>query len=548
MKWLSKNIGIIIFCIAILVLSVRGLSGNPDSTQLNTDKWTSEGPFELSPERGRFALTYSLVEDKSIYFSKEIARFTIPDLGYINGKYVSLFAPGVSFIVVPGYLLGKVYGVSQVGSFFVIIIFAVLNALIIQKLAKFFGAGNLTSTLSSLAFLFATPSFSYAVNLYQHHISTFLLLVSTFLLLTRRGFVKYLLIWFLFGLSLLVDYPNFFLFLPIIIYSLVEAIIPQMRSSGLTVKVDLWKYFGILGIILPLVIFFWYNKSAYGSPLQLAGTVQNVREMDSKGNPVRSITPDDNEGDSIEESGNTQNAATFFKTRNLANGLYVHLLSPDRGIIYYAPVTLFGILGIVELTKKKKQTSLLISVIGVNLILYSMWGDPWGGWGFGSRYLVPSYAFIAPFVGLAISKFRKNTMFMIMITLTFFYSLSVNTLGAITTSSNPPEVEVEYLSSQSHKVEKYTYERNIDFLSSHGSKSYFYNEFLSDWLSPWQFYLVMVAILMSLVTTFILRMNSFRYGSEIEFVLKGGKEGKNLKVYLEIMDKLKTLPRGIKFW
>ncbi|KKQ52116.1 MAG: hypothetical protein US72_C0010G0019 [Microgenomates group bacterium GW2011_GWC1_38_12] len=177
-----------------------------------------------------------------------------------------------------------------------------------------------------------------------------------------------------------------------------------------------------------------------------------------------------------------------------------------------------------------------------------MWGDPWGGWGFGSRYLVPSYAFTAPFVGLAISKFRKNTMFMIMITLTFFYSLSVNTLGAITTSSNPPEVEVEYLSSQSHKVEKYTYERNIDFLSSHGSKSYFYNEFLSDWLSPWQFYLVMVAILMSLVTTFILRMNSFRYGSEIEFVLKGGKEGKNLKVYLEIMDKLKTLPRGIKFW
>src|SRR3989344_2606224 len=268
----------------ILALSLRGIPGNPTSENFNDLKWKDNGPFELSPERGRFALTYSIVEDSSLHFSLPVARFATPDLGYINGKYVSLFAPGVSYIVVPGYLLGKVYGVSQVGSFFVIIIFAVLNALIIQKLAKFFGAGNLTSTLSSLAFLFATPSFSYAVNLYQHHISTFLLLVSTFLLLTRRGFVKYLLIWFLFGLSLLVDYPNFFLFLPIIIYSLVEAIILRMRSSGLTVKVDLWKYFGILGIILPLVIFFWYNKSAYGSPLQLAGTVQNVREMDSKGN------------------------------------------------------------------------------------------------------------------------------------------------------------------------------------------------------------------------------------------------------------------------
>ena len=43
----------------------------------------------------------------------------------------------------------------------------------------------------------------------------------------------------------------------------------------------------------------------------------------------------------------------FFKTRNLLNGFYIHLLSPDRGIIYYAPVILLGLLGFLFLLAKK---------------------------------------------------------------------------------------------------------------------------------------------------------------------------------------------------
>src|SRR3990167_4401427 len=106
----------ILFCAVILGLSIRGHPGNPKSNDLNSPYWKDDGPLELSPDRGRFVLTYSLVEDNSFFFSTDLARFTTPDLGYFKGKYVSLFAPGLSYLLIPGYYLGRYFGASQIGA------------------------------------------------------------------------------------------------------------------------------------------------------------------------------------------------------------------------------------------------------------------------------------------------------------------------------------------------------------------------------------------------------------------------------------------------
>src|SRR5258708_25211290 len=103
-----------LFMIAILALSVRGIAGNPTQNELDNPSLKEDGPCELSPERGRFALLYSIVENNSFTFDVPIARFATPDLGTIHGNFVSLFAPGVSFVVIPGYLVGKIFGISQV--------------------------------------------------------------------------------------------------------------------------------------------------------------------------------------------------------------------------------------------------------------------------------------------------------------------------------------------------------------------------------------------------------------------------------------------------
>jgi hypothetical protein len=174
----------------VLVLVQRGIWGNPNAKDLNTRTWKQDGVFELSPERGRFSLLYSLMEDRSFSYSVDIARFATPDLGQINGKYVSLFAPALSFIVAPGYMLGKYLNASQIGAFTVISLFALLNSWIIYLISFKFTKNKYASMLGSLVFLFATPAFAYSVNLYQHHVSTFILLLAIYLLFFVEGWAS----------------------------------------------------------------------------------------------------------------------------------------------------------------------------------------------------------------------------------------------------------------------------------------------------------------------------------------------------------------------
>lgn len=152
MRKISLNIIFILFCSLILALSLRGNYGNPIIEKLNDETLNEEGPLEVSHERGAFALTYSLVEHGSFWFTVPIARFTLPDLGYHNGKYVSLFAPGVSFLIIPGYLIGKAFSISQVGTYATIALFALTNAFLIKTIASRMGAHPLAAALSGWYF------------------------------------------------------------------------------------------------------------------------------------------------------------------------------------------------------------------------------------------------------------------------------------------------------------------------------------------------------------------------------------------------------------
>ena len=494
------NIFYILFCATALFLSVGGIYGNPTKETINADVW-NKGPFEFA-QRARFAMTYSLVEEGRLDLSSPMAKFGLPDIGYNNGKYISLFAPGTSFITTPGYALGKNFGASQVGTYFVIALFALFNTALIRLISEKLGASSLAATIASLIFLFATPAFSYSVNLYQHHISLFLILFSIYLLATTESAAGLLVVWFLYGLAIFVDYPNALLMLPIIFYSTAKMTEKKFEESSLKIRLLFSKALTALGLVLPLLLLLWFNKNLLGSPFQLTGTVQDVVGVAQDGSPILHIETKDVE-EQLKESqlAINKSALGFFKTRNLINGLYTHLVSPDRGIIYFAPVVLFGFLGFSELRKKRNaEFSLLVSIVGVNLLLYSMWGDPWGGWSFGSRYLIPTYAMMSIFAALGIGAIRKKTFLAFLFGLVLVFSVAVNTLGAITASGNPPISEVKYLESQSGRVEKYTFERNWEFLFNRGSKSFVYNEFASKYMTAFEYYLFITGAIISVLS------------------------------------------------
>lgn len=495
---LIGNSVFLIFLVVILSLTLRGLPGVPNINELNQIVWKDNGPLELSPERGRFALTYSLIEDKSVHFSVPVARFATPDLGYKNGNFVSLFAQGVSFVVLPGYLLGKVLGASQVGAYAVIAIFAILNAFLIKSIVSLLGGSKTAGLLASLTFLFATPSFVYAVSLFQHHVSIFLLLMSLYFLVRFKTVWSLVGVWFLAALSLSVDYPNLFMMLPLGIFGLLRLIRVVQSNNQMSIKVNILGFLTFAAAVLPLAFLLWFNQVSYGSPFQLAGTVASVQEIDNNGKPT---VPKGNTTTDLQKFTNTssqsRSAAGFFSTRSMLSAFNIHWISPDRGIIYYCPVILFGFIGLyLAYRKKMMYMALLVSVMAINIVLYSMWGDYWGGWAFGSRYLTPAYAILAIFIGMLLTYWRKKWWFLGLFFIFFSYSVFVNTLGAITSSANPPQVEVLELEKLSGQVQKYTYARNWDYLISNHSKSFVFQTIAHQYITAQEYLYILVAIIL----------------------------------------------------
>lgn len=482
-------------CFTILLLSIRGITGNPSSQELNNSKWIKNGPFELSPERGRFSLLYSIVEDKSLEFSDQIGKFAQPDVAVINGKYVSLFAPLLSFLVIPGYIIGKYFGVAQVGAFAVVSIFGILNLILLRLIAIRLGANYLAASIASLVFLFATPSFTYAVTLYQHHISTFLILISIYALLKSKKIWSFIIVFFATALAIPLDYPNLIFMFPILLFAIAKIISFENIKNKLLFRINLFKMTAFLVMVIPISFFLWFNQTSYGNPFQLSGTLYTpASSQNIKDNTLLSSTAPIKKNELREKT-----AVGFFNTRNIINGLYILFISPDRGVIYYTPVILFGVIGFLLALKKKIQmVYLLTAIAGTNILLYSMWPDPWGGWAFGSRYLIPSYAILSIFIAFLITHWRKKVFFWAIFILILFYSIAVNALGAITTSSIPPKPEVLNLEKVSGLVQKYTYEKSWDFLVSGQSKSFAYQAFANNYLTSIQYYQMTVSAIFAL--------------------------------------------------
>jgi hypothetical protein len=495
---------IILFVAIILVVTVRGLPGNPTPAQLNTTKWKDNGPFELSPERGRFALLYSIVENHTFHLAPSLAQFTAPDVGYLNHSYVSIFAPSISFLAIPGYLIGRYFGDSQFGTFLWMSLFALFNVLLIRQIAIRLGAHPLAATIATFAFLFGTPAFAYAVTVYEHHPSTFLILLSFYLLMRFDNLFSYIAIWILYGFAFTVDYPNLFMMFPVALAAFLRSGVIEHVHKKYLVKISLPRLFSTIAVIIPLAFLLWFNRMSYGNPLRLSGSVPTIEGVNANGTPIFLSTLVSQQ---LEKSGQPTNTPppstlSYFQPRNMLNGFYILLISPDRGVVMYAPVVLFGIAGFIYAGRKKqKYVLVLLGIAGADFILYSMWGDPYGGWAFGGRYLIPAYSVLSIYMAIILTRFGRNKLFILLFFIIFSYSIIVNTLGAVTSNSNPPQIQAVPLSAITHSKVEYTYMRNVNDLNADLSKSFVFQAYAKNYMSAWQYY--------SYIAIFILIVSAF---------------------------------------
>lgn len=451
---------VLIVSVVLFVLTIRGDKGDPIAFQSIYDTRVG-GPFELTNSNSRYALTESIVNQGTFLFDDAQARFAAPDLVHHNGRFFSVFTPGVSFIGIPFYIVGKYFGIPQLLTYFSTHLFALLNVFLIAFLTMRLGGKIYHGALGGLVFLFGTNALAYALTFTQHHASTFLVLLGILNALGKRTFVNNILFGIIFGIGILIDIPNVFLLLPVALYVLYKNFVVEELTDKIKVGLKIGAIGLIVGLIPFLFLFGFYNYQTTGSYTKIA---QFIGRSDYP-TPIKKA-----------EVKNAQQKLLKipFDTRLQLNGLYILLLSNERGVFYYSPILLVGVLGLfiaARNSKYKEGCILFVSVIGMNILLYSMFGDPWGGWAFGPRYLIPASALLSAGIGIAVWRFVRNPIFLPVFFILLFYSVGVSFSGALTTNAMPPKGEALNLITPI----PYTYEYNFQFIDKNQSGSLIYN-------------------------------------------------------------------------
>ena len=501
MKKDSKIITAIIFLVLVLyTLTLRGAFGIPGIGDFKENLEKPSGAFELSPERGRYVHVVALAEKGDFALTRDWADVAYPDVGVAGGKFYSFFAPGVAYFAVPFYLIGAKFNLAQVAVFFMEIIIGAISAAFIYKIARnIFALSAPASFFSVLVFAFASSAWNYSITLYQH-LFTVLFMTTAFYAAWKfrnesgpysRLYASW--VWAAYALSIFVDYPNAAMMLPIMLYFAYSTFSVKKLEEGVAISIKWAAIATVIVFVLAMSFQFWHNAHYYGSWLQLAGGIAGYH----KEIPINMESPEQ-----------TQDIGAFFSERNIPKGFYVLLFSDERGLFFFYPIFILSLFGTRLFWKKSRDIGiraeyiLALSLIFVNLALYSSWGDPWGGWAYGPRYLIPSMAFLSIFAGAFISggvftRFKKNLALLL-----FLYSSAIALLGALTSNAIPTKSEAILLPAHKHN-----FLLNLDFLNKNQSSSFIYNTYFDGKFSLEAYYLAIyiVIALAAVLTLLVLR-------------------------------------------
>lgn len=489
-----KNL-LIIFIIILIgsiyyLLTIRGTWDSSSSLDLNSIQATS--PFESSHERATYVNALSIIYNHTSELSQQYANFASPDVGIYKGKFYSYFPPGISYFMIPFYQLGQPFNLAQVSSYSSISLLAVLNLFLIYKISvNTFKISKSLGIFVALIFGFASTNWSYSITIYQHSATVFLMLLAfysawRYRVEKRIGWVWAIIVWASYGLSVFVDYPNGILLSPVMIYFLISSLNIHEDQTEYKISLRLSLFATSIIFILLTALFIYYNSITFGNwkiltnllPRYNTSTLQNTQTIDTT---------------TLEQQNAKKPGFTLLSENLIINGLYEILFAPDKGLFFFSPIFIIGLLGVlISIKRYNFERSTLLAIIILNIIFYASFGDPYGGWSFGPRYIIPSIAALSIFVGLFLKEFTKLHVVTKLVTfLLFSISCAVSLLGALTTNTVPPKVEADYLHI------KYSFFYNLDYLIGGQSDSFIYNTFFKQSINLLNFYLF---ILLSLIT------------------------------------------------
>jgi hypothetical protein len=498
----SPTFLLISFIFLIFILTIKGLPGNlhPNGTGANRIKMNTP-PFETSMERGRFAQVVALAETGNLKVNS-FTRFLEPDLAWYNNNFYSTFPPGVAFIALPFYLLGRLFNLSQIFTFLTSAVFTTITAYIIYLCCQMQNISNRSSVLAALIFAFTSSTWAYSVSLSAHAVSAFTIALGYFTLQkiakSEKEFWCFALMGALFGACFFVDYPNILIFLPLLIYALAQKMfVFREEEKDNVLEIQIPKGLGYLVLVFSLffALFATFNLRTFHKPIAFTNTY-SIKFLQ---NPKESFDKMHLNNDIFE----TRNYSHRFSLDSTLDGINTLTFSKDRGLFFYAPIYLLAFLGLVLMVRKNRRLAGL-AVTGLitfllNLVIYASYDDPWGGWAFGPRYLTTTLPILAIFVAEGIEflftkgKFLAKTLIFTVL----IYCFTVALLGALTTNAVPPSVEAVGLKMKDNFM------FNWDYLRNSGVNSFIYKLLLAKVMSP-VWYASTILVILSFATGFVI--------------------------------------------
>jgi len=481
-----------VFSVIVLflyLLTVRGRWGVPSVEEIDFRLNSSGKPFETSQERSRYAIILSLVNDRSVSIDNYASMGT-PDIGKINGHYYSFFPPTISLMAIPFYLLGIQIGAAQITTFLISTVFAVLTGLVIYKFGRKLGWTQAVAFFSWMVFAFATNAWGYSVTFYAHLVSAFFLISATYVVIFNEdnSWRKSLVFWLIYGIAVWVDYPNVFSFLPLAVMNLSKLFLVANFVDGYKLKINLAHLFTPIIFITFLVGYGYYNYQLFGHPLRLSNAIPRVRDL----KVVQNVSTE------VEKK-----ALGILQTRNLLEGLRSFTLSHDRGVLVYSPIMILAALGLIYFSRRRSHVGVVLLLIAANnLLLYSMFGDPYGGWSFGSRYMIAVVPQLAILIGAGLVEFRKKLLVKLIYSVVFTISVAISLLSPLTTNVIAPFVEARNLGLDSWFI------INWRMLINNELNSFVYNYLLGGNVSGLSYYLATLLLVLVVGLTLIWKSHS----------------------------------------
>jgi hypothetical protein len=371
--------------------------------------WASDHPTSF------LQLDYAIWANHTLVLgpSNTFLPHSVDDFIY-NGYYYSALAPGVPlfafpFVVLAFFLDGHftVYGNAMfLSELFVAITNAVASYLVYKIGRMYFGAS--TSVFLAFAYAFSTISWPFATFFFQSDPSAmFDLLAAYFALKILRGGDRRSWLGVFCGLALsaafVTDYVNAIL-VPIILLSLVISL-RGLKKPFLKESIGF-----VLAICVGVAVIVLYNYLSFGRPF-----------VSSEQLYLNSSTP-------LGDFGYP-----------LYLGLLLNLFTPFRGLFFYSPVLVIGVIGYWKMLRErstKDQGFFLLALFLGILLPYSAWYNPFGGLSYGPRFIIPAIPFLLVPGGFVLEKV-KGSYYYIGIYVLYVIGVATNGIAALTSALGP---------------------------------------------------------------------------------------------------------------